>query len=451
MIHEKIVFKDKQSIESIESESSGQGSSSRSMRDVRRASIVFTKIIEDKSENVITSYHVRNIDQLKYWLNKDENALIKAWVKIRDESTFVMNEYNKKVMKFDEFTNEYNDRIDELNDAKLIIRELKVKLRERDISEHSNTSLSTTEKEVIVATFKKLSNSSVFTDDKDFIIDDWLSVMKNKLEENANWFSIEMQQKTYVRIRIDDDAMKHLIFRFFKNSIKSYIISKKIFDDLYQIFDDSNRRINALKAYRRLKQIESFKDFNTFWAEFQRLVSDSKLYNQEALLEDLKNKMSYELQKILVIESYKATDLHEFAKMCRYIDQTLRDVDNKSRREDFNSGDNADDAARDEEVTVIVNSNQIEQSNQNADRSIFRLRFEISEFESSSRAITQSSSSENQVNIILCYNCEKSEHFFRNCRQSKKLMNLNNFVREMNVHEKKNSSIDNSEIESRKE
>jgi hypothetical protein len=161
--------------------------------------------------------------------------------------------------------------------------------------------------------------------------------------------------------------------------------------------------------------------------------------------------MSYELQKILVIESYKATDLHEFAKMCRYIDQTLRDVDNKSRREDFNSGDNADDAARDEEVTVIVNSNQIEQSNQNADRSIFRLRFEISEFESSSRAITQSSSSENQVNIILCYNCEKSEHFFRNCRQSKKLMNLNNFVREMNVHEKKNSSIDNSEIESRKE
>jgi hypothetical protein len=55
-----------------------------------------------------------------------------------------------------------------------------------------------------------------------------------------------------------------LIFRFFKNSIKSYIISKKIFDDLYQIFDDSNRRINALKAYKRLKQIESFKDFNIF-------------------------------------------------------------------------------------------------------------------------------------------------------------------------------------------
>ncbi len=443
MIHEKIVSKNKQHVESIasiESESSNQESSSRSIRNVSRASIVFTKIIEDKSEDVIISYHVRNIDQLKYWLNKDENALIKTWVKIRDESTFVMNEYNKKVMKFDEFINEYNDRIDELNDAKLIIRELKVELRERNLSE--NTLLSTIEDDVVISTitFKKLSDSSIFTDDKDFTIDDWLSAMRNKLKENANWFFIDVQQKVYVRIRIEDDAMKHLTARFFKNSIKSYTIADEIFDDLYQIFDDSNRRINALKAYRRLKQIESFKNFNTFWIEFQRLVSDSELYNQEALLEDLKNKMSYELQKVLVIESYKTTDLHEFAKMCRYIDQTLRDVDNKSRREEFNSDDNADDAARDEEVIVIVNSNQ---SNQNTNRSISRSRFEISE--SSSRAITQSL--ENQVNFINCYNCEKFDHFFRNCRQSRK-MNSNSFVREI---EKNVSSQENLESKSRKE
>jgi hypothetical protein len=69
MIRERIVFKSKQfieSIKSIESESSNQESSSRSMKNTRRASIVSTKIIEDKFENVITSYHVRNIDQLKY-------------------------------------------------------------------------------------------------------------------------------------------------------------------------------------------------------------------------------------------------------------------------------------------------------------------------------------------------------------------------------------------------
>jgi hypothetical protein len=117
---------------------------------------------------------------------------------------------------------------------------------------------------VIVSTFKKLLDSFVFTDDKNSIIDDWLSAMRNKLKENANWFFIDIQQKAYVRIKIDDDAMKHLIFRFFKNSIKSYITTDEIFDDLYQIFDDSNRRINALKTYKRLKQIESFKNFNIF-------------------------------------------------------------------------------------------------------------------------------------------------------------------------------------------
>jgi hypothetical protein len=97
-------------------------------------------------------------------------------------------------------------------------------------------------------------------------------------------------------------------------------------------------------------------------------------------------------------------------------------------------------------VTVIVNSNQ---DNQNIDRSISRSRFEIFESESSFRAITQFSF-ENQMNFLNCYNCEKSDYFFRNCRQSKK-MNLNNFVREMNVHDKNDASNENFESKSRKE
>ncbi len=170
------------------------------MKDNRRASIIFIEIFDDESEDARTSHHVRNIDQLKYWLKKDENVLIKAWMNIRDESIFVMNEYNKKIVKFEEFITEYNNCIDKLNDVKLIIRELKVKLRERDLSEHnlrdisenSNTSLLIIEEEIVVATFKKLSDSFVFIDDKDSIIDDWLSVMRNKLEENADWFLIDI-------------------------------------------------------------------------------------------------------------------------------------------------------------------------------------------------------------------------------------------------------------------
>ncbi len=73
------------------------------------------------------------------------------------------------------FEIEYNDRIDELNDAKLMIRELKVEFRERDLknySRNSNISLFITEEEVSIVTFKKFFDSFVFTDDKNSFIDD---------------------------------------------------------------------------------------------------------------------------------------------------------------------------------------------------------------------------------------------------------------------------------------
>ncbi len=58
--------------------------------------------------------------------------------------------------------------------------------------------------------------------------------------------------------------MKHLFARFKKNSIKFFLIAKKIFDDLNRVFDNSNKRINALKIYKRLKQIKMNKKFHTF-------------------------------------------------------------------------------------------------------------------------------------------------------------------------------------------
>ncbi len=85
--------------------------------------------------------------------------------------------------------------------------------------------------------------------------------------------------------------MKHLTSRFKKDSIKSFLIVEEIFDDLNRVFDDFNKRINVLKIYKRLKQIKANKEFHTFFAKFQRLTSDSKIYDETILLEDLKNKM----------------------------------------------------------------------------------------------------------------------------------------------------------------
>jgi hypothetical protein len=61
MIHEKIVSKDKQSVASVEAELF-----SRSMKKARRESIISTNEIEDEFDAASTSYHIQNLDQLKY-------------------------------------------------------------------------------------------------------------------------------------------------------------------------------------------------------------------------------------------------------------------------------------------------------------------------------------------------------------------------------------------------
>jgi hypothetical protein len=264
-----------------------------------------------------------------------------------------------------------------------------------------------------------------------------LSVMTNKLKENANWFFIETSKKVYVRIRIDEDAMKHLFVRFKKNSIKSFLTAKEIFDDLNRVFDDLNKKINALKTYKRLKQIEIYRKFHTFWIEFQRLASDSKLYDEEALLMNLKDKMFFELQKVLAFDIYKTIDLYEFVKLCQFTDQILRDVNIKFRnvREEYEEDY--------EESISRKNFNNQESSHEQSNA--FRSRSETfkSNQRSNNREMSQVFEFE-QVNAFICYNCDKSDHIARHCFVSKK-MNLNSFVKEI---EKNISDQDN---ESRKE
>jgi hypothetical protein len=94
---------------------------------------------------------------------------------MRDEHAALFNQLNKKIDEMNELTKNYNIQTNKLHDVIFIIRELKIEQRERNIEAiNSNIFLFIIEDEVIVfiATFKKLLDSSIFIDDKDFIIDD---------------------------------------------------------------------------------------------------------------------------------------------------------------------------------------------------------------------------------------------------------------------------------------
>jgi hypothetical protein len=117
--------------------------------------------------------------------------------------------------------------------------------------------------------------------------------------------------------------------------------------------------------------------------------------------------------------------------LCQFTDQTLKDVDNKTRN--FNRDDY--------EVSVPRSNANYQESSRDSNTS--KPRFQTS---ASSRAASQTSTEE-QVNAFSCYNCEKPEHLTRNCKSSKKF-NPNNFVREI---EKNMSNQENPESESKKE
>jgi hypothetical protein len=63
MMHEKIVSKSKQSIESKSFNAEQEFSRTKN---IRRISIIFIEIFDDASEDAKTFYHIRNMNQLRY-------------------------------------------------------------------------------------------------------------------------------------------------------------------------------------------------------------------------------------------------------------------------------------------------------------------------------------------------------------------------------------------------
>jgi hypothetical protein len=137
------------------------------------------------------------------------------------------------------------------------------------------------------------------------------------------------------------------------------------------------------------------------------LTSDVELYDKKMLIEDLKNKMSFELQKVMVNEFFGIIELHAFARKCQYTDQVLRDVENKARYRDEAIGASFSTGGR--------SNHQIGQSGGS-----FRQQTSILAFGQSFRVIIASSQAQTsvsgQVNTFTCYNCGKPGHMAKHCR-----------------------------------
>ena len=92
---------------------------------------------------------------------------------------------------------------------------------------------------------------------------------------------------------------------------------------LERVFGDSNRRENAENEFRALRQ--GGKDFNTFWAEFQRLAIELDR-NEDTLISDLTSKLSYDMRSKLSAGDKRPPDLLEYSKRRQRVYQDLKNL-----------------------------------------------------------------------------------------------------------------------------
>ncbi len=69
---------------------------------------------------------------------------------------------------------------------------------------------------------------------------------------------------TYVSIRLNEEAYKHISTRLNKTSARRYLIVDEMFENLKRIYSDSNKMQTTMNAFTRLTQINKYAKFHVF-------------------------------------------------------------------------------------------------------------------------------------------------------------------------------------------
>ena len=253
---------------------------------------------------------------------------LKAWIASqghKDLARFI--QYAAK--QHDDNTETHNMLVGMVDDANAAIQELEDIIAERTetIKKLQRESQTPEPRPIETRKSTKIPDPPIF-EGKEQDVENWLSRMRNKLQANLDHYLTDHLQITYAESRIGGDAAKHIAPRMRATALNRFETAEEIFDLLYQVYGDPDRRHTAQREYSKLYQ--GRKPFSEFWAEFQRLAAELE-YNQTSLIDDLRHKLNPNLQTAL-INAPDPIDLYSFAKDCQRVDQRLRDIDQVKER-----------------------------------------------------------------------------------------------------------------------
>ncbi len=135
----------------------------------RRESLIQSKKI-DEEKNAVSFYHIEILEKLIHWINKDVAAVKSMLFEMRKENVMLNDEYNKIVSDRTRYEVEYErmkKRLDELEN-----------IDENENVESLDAFIESVENALVrvdvfmttiinIVTSKKLSDSFIFTEDKD--------------------------------------------------------------------------------------------------------------------------------------------------------------------------------------------------------------------------------------------------------------------------------------------
>ncbi len=166
----------------------------------------------DESHETSTSWNIKNVKQLQHWIKQDSKVFLEDLNNLRTQRDLNM----KACELFDKISSEqiWKTHFKKMNKVKEHLNQLNQTFQNQVTElQHQLQSFKevTSSSSTLFNFFKqsqKLSNSSLFTDEKEFIWNDWQEKIHDKLEINVDHFDINRTILIYVHFRIEEDAVK---------------------------------------------------------------------------------------------------------------------------------------------------------------------------------------------------------------------------------------------------
>lgn len=212
---------------------------------------------------------------------------------------------------------------EENNDLSTYIHRLELRERAKSESPGAATAALPTAKAV---KSMKLPDPPVFGGNKDdqLSFDDWMTRLNNKLTANADHFDTELLKISYIVGRTTDKAAKHLRPRAKRGAQNPYITAEEVLDHLQKIYVNPNARREARRKFKFLRMRDQ-QNFHDFYTEFLHQSGEAGTPDDE-LVDELNDRLSFELQEKAIEHHLKEPTLDEFASHLARLDSELKAI-----------------------------------------------------------------------------------------------------------------------------